>query len=139
MAKRTFKSKRKLTGGKCTYRAWKEWEVGDYIIGTYRGSKIDNYDKPNWLIEIEDASFSDSKLAKKLIGQTLGLNSAGQLNKAMEKVEESAMVQVMYNGTSEIENGKYAGKDAHLIEVVLVEVDSGDEEAEDEEDDSDDL
>lgn len=143
MPKRVFKSKKKLSGGRCTYRAWGEWEVGDYIIGTYKGSREDQYNKPNWLVAVEEAEFSDSKAAKKLIGQTIGLNSAGQLNKAMEKVEEGDMIQVMYNGTSEIEKGKYAGKDAHLIEVDLVEEDDGsgdEEEYEDEsEEDEDDL
>lgn len=142
MAKRTFKSKRKLSGGRCTYRAWKEWEVGDLIIGKFKGQKEDNYGNPNWLIEVEDAQFSDGKAAKKLVGQTIGLNSAGQLNKAMEKVEEGDMIQVVYNGTSEIEKGKYKGKDSHLMDVDLVEEEGAEEEEEteeEEEEEEDDL
>ena len=140
MAKRVFKSKKKLSGGRCTYRAWKEWETGDYIIGTYKGSKTDNYDKPNWLVLVEEASFvSAPKEAKKLVGQVIGLNSNGMLNKAMERVEEGDMIQVMYNGTSEIEKGKYAGKDAHLVEVDLVTEDDGSEDEEEEETEDDDL
>ena len=135
MAKRVFKSKKKLSGGRCTYRAWKDWEVGDYIIGQYKGSKTDNYDKPNWLVLVEEASFADKKEAKKLEGQVIGLNSNGMLNKAMERVEEGDMIQVMYNGTSEIEKGKYAGKDAHLVEVDLVTEDDGSDEEEEIEDD----
>lgn len=140
MAKRVFKSKKKLSGGRCTYRAWKEWDVGDYIIGKFKGSKTDNYDKPNWLVEVVDAAFVEHKLARKLIGQTIGLNSSGQLNKAMEKVEEGDLIQVMYNGTSEIEKGKYAGKDAHLIEVDLVQedVDEDDDEENEEVDEEED-
>lgn len=131
--KRVFKSKKKLSGGRCTYRPWKDWEVGDLIIGKYKGSKIDNYEKPNWLIEVLDAQFAKKKEASKLVGQTIGLNSAGQLDKAMEHVSEGDTVQVLYNGTSQIEKGKYKGKDAHLIEVDLVE-EEGEEsdEAEDE-------
>lgn len=135
-AKRVFKSKKKLSGGRCTYRAWGEWEVGDLIIGKFKGSKVDQFKKPNWLVEVEDAMFADAKAAKKLIGQVIGLNSAGQLDKAMEKVEEGDMIQVLYNGTSEIESGKYAGKDAHLIEVDLVEEEG--EEADDDDDSDDD-
>lgn len=149
--KRVFKSKKKLSGGRATYRAWKEWEMGDLIIGKYKGQREDNYDKPNWLVEVIDAQFSDTKAAKKLIGQTIGLNSNGQLNKAMEKgieteaiVEGETILQVLYNGTSEIEKGKYAGKDAHLVEVDVVEEDDGSEEEESEdgeesEDNDDDL
>lgn len=136
MAKRVFKSKKKLSGGaRCVYRAWKEWEVGDIIIGVYTGSRIDNYDKPNWMLEVLDAQFaSKPKTAKKLIGQTIGLNSTGQLNNAMEKVEEGQIIQVMYNGMAEMEKGKYAGKDAHQVEVDIVEEDDGSEEEETEED-----
>jgi hypothetical protein len=139
--KRVFKSKKKLSGARATYRPWKEWEIGDLIIGKYRGQKEDNYEKPNWLFEVLDAQFSDGRAAKKLIGQTIGLNSNGQLNKAMNSglekgsIEEGeTILQVMYNGTSEIEKGKYAGKDAHLVEVDIVEEDDGSEEDADSED-----
>ena len=141
-AKRVFRSKKKLSGSRCVYRAWKTWSVGDLIIGTYRGSKIDNYDKPNWIIDVIDAQFSKKKEGEKLVGQTIGLNSAGGLDKAMEKVEEGTVIQVMYNGTSTIEKGKYAGKDAHNIEVDLVEEDTADDSGGyvgDDSDDDDDL
>ncbi len=55
--KRTFKSKKKVSKVRAEYRAWKEWAVGDMIVGEYKGSQIDNYDKPNWLIKIETAFF----------------------------------------------------------------------------------
>ena len=149
-AKRVFKSKKKLSGGRCTYRAWGEWEVGDLIIGKFKGSKLDQYKKPNWLVEVEDAQFMKHKEAKKLVGQVIGLNSCGQLDKAMDGVEVGEMVQVMYNGMSQIEKGKYAGKDSHLVEVDVVEeeTENGDEEEEEQdeeeqdeesEDDEDDL
>lgn len=130
MAKRVFRTKKKLSGVRAMYRAWSEWEVGDYIIGTYKGSKTDNYDKPNWLIEVEEASFvSDAKLARKLQEDNLviGLNSNGMLDAAMENVSEGDMIQVMYNGKSEIEKGKYAGKEAHVVQVDLVEEDGAEE------------
>lgn len=121
MPKRTFVSKKKLSGTRCTYRAWKDWEEGDYLIGTFKGTKTDNYDKPNYLVQVEEAEFANKKESKKLIGQVIGLNSAGSLDKAMENVVEGDMVQVLYNGMGQIEKGKYAGKEAHAIEVDLVE------------------
>jgi len=136
-AKRVFKSKKKLSGSRCTYRAWKNWAVGDYLIGKYVGSKTDNYDKPNWMVEVVEASFSKKKESKELIGQIIGLNSAGQFDKAMEKVAEGELVQVMYNGMGEIEKGKYAGKDAHSIEVDLVTEDGDDDSDSDEYEDED--
>ena len=141
--KRTFKAKKKLSGGRAAYRPWKEWEVGDYIIGVFKGTKTDNYDKDNYLIEVEDVG-GPSKALKKLIGQTLGLNETGQLKKAMAKVEEGEIVQVMYNGMAEIEGGKYKGKEAHSIEVDLMSAEGEDEDEEtddldDEESEEDDL
>jgi hypothetical protein len=134
MSKRVFKSKKKLSGGPSVYRPWKDWEFGDLIIGTYKGSRTDKYGNPSWLIDVVDAQFISGKDAKKVIGKTIGLNSAGQLNKAMAKVEEGEMVQIMYNGSAQIEGGKYKGKDAHLIEVDLV-VEEGDDEEDNEDED----
>ena len=120
MPKRVFKSKKKLSGVRAVYRAWKEWETGDYVIGTYKGSKTDSYGKPNWLLQVEDASFIDHKTAKKIVGQIIGLNSNGMLDKAMDGVEIGEIVQVTYNGTSEITEGKYKGKESHLVEVDIM-------------------
>lgn len=100
--------------------------------------KEDNYEKPNWLIEVEEAVFADEDEAEKLIGKQIGLNSNGQLDKAMEKVEEGQYVQVTYNGKSEIEKGKYAGKEAHLVGVDLVEVEGEEEEEEEVEEEEED-
>lgn len=136
--KRVFKTKKKLSGGRSVFRKWNEWEEGDYIIGKYVGMKEDNYEKPNWLIEVEEAVFADEDEAEKLIGKQIGLNSNGQLDKAMEKVEEGQYVQVTYNGKSEIEKGKYAGKEAHLVGVDLVEVEGEEEEEEEVEEEEED-
>lgn len=127
MAKRVYKTTKKLSGGKSSYRGWGDWEIGDMIIGKYIGSDVDQYDKPNFKFLVEEAVFSKTSEAKKLKGQNLTLNSAGQLNKAMKDVEEGQLVQIVYNGTSEIEKGKYKGKDAHQVEVDLVEEDTGEE------------
>lgn len=143
--KRTFKSKKKLSSTRAMYRPWKEWDTGDIIVGTYKGSQTDNYDKPNWLVEVVEAFLTDKKLEKKLKGQIVGLNSNGKLDKAMEECEPGDMVQIEYKGMSTIEKGKYKGKDAHDVEVDLVEEDDGEEsdvdfdEEEDTNDDEEDL
>lgn len=140
MAKRVFKSKKKLSSTRANYRKWSEWDTGDILIGTYKGSQTDSYDKPNWLIEVEDAQFGDKKAAKKLNPNAdgekniIGLNSSGKLDAAMDKVEIGDMVQIEYKGMSTIEKGKYKGKDAHDIEVDLVEEEGDEDEDEDETD-----
>lgn len=135
---RVFKSKKKLSKTRCVYRAWGEWEAGDIIVGTYKGQQTDQYDKPNWLVEIEEAFFTNKKDQKKFKGQVIGLNSAGKLDGAMENVSEGDMIQVEYKGMSTIEKGKYKGKDAHDIEVDLVEEDDGSEEEENDDENEDD-
>lgn len=137
--KRVFKSTRKVSSVRALYRKWAEWDTGDVLIGTYKGSQTDSYDKPNWLVEIIDAQFGDKKAAKKFPeGEIIGLNSSGKLDKAMESVEVGEMIQVTYNGTSTIEKGKYKGKEAHDIEVDVVEEDDGDDTSDGEPDEDED-
>lgn len=123
--KRVFKTKKKVSGSRGTFRKWSEWTEGDVVVGKFVSQGEDQYENPSWTIEVIEATFSDRKLAKSLAGKNLILNSAGQLNKAMEKVEEGQLVQITYNGTSEIEKGKFKGKDAHLMDVEIVEEDDG--------------
>lgn len=132
-AKRVFKKKKKLSGGPKNFRKWADWDEGDYVIGKYVGTHTDQYDKECMKLEVADAEFRKKAEAKKLIGKVMVLNAAGQLNKAMEEMEEGQMIQVTYQGTSTIEKGKYKGKDAHVIEVDTVEEDDGSEESEEEE------
>ncbi len=138
MAKRVFKSKKKLSSVRALYRKWNEWEVGDVLVGKYKGSQMDSYDKPNWLIEVEDAFFTNKKEQKRLIGQIVGLNSSGGVDRSMEKCSEGDMVQFTYNGMERMDGGPYKGKDKHLIEVDLVTEDDGSEPEENEEEDNSD-
>lgn len=136
MAKRTFVSKKKLSGVQAEYRKWGEWEVGDSIIGKFVGSKIDGYKKPNWLIEVEEANFTGKKGKKevaRITGKVIGLNSTGKLDRAMKEVEIGDIVQVEYKGMASISKGQYKGKDAHDMDVDIVEAEG--EESEEEESD----
>ncbi len=143
--KRKFVTKKKLSGVKTEYRAWKEWDEGDVIIcklvGTSQNRK--NKSKKDWIVEVEDAFFADKKEQKRVIGKTLTLNTAGQLDKGMEQVSEGELVQITYNGSKEMEGGDYEGQMAHSMSVDVVEEDSGEEEYDEEdeeiEDDEEDL
>ena len=127
--KRSF---RKLNGGK-SYRAWKNWDVGDTIVGKYVGDSVDNYDKPNWHIQIEECDFSEES-ANIEAGKTIGLNSAGGLDKAMDNVEIGQFVEITYQGTSVLEKGKFAGKEAHNIEVSVCDDEMGEPDGDESED-----
>lgn len=150
MAKRTFVTKKKLSGVRTEYRAWKEWDEGDVLIGKLVGTSQNrkNKSKKDWLLTVEECHFSDKKEEKRLRGKTVTLNTAGQLDKGMDQVEEGKFVSITYNGQKKMEGGEYAGQNAHTMEVELVEEDDGDtgevndpeeEEEESTDDDEDDL
>ena len=144
--KRVFKTKKVLSGVRTEYRAWKEWDEGDTLVAKLLGSSPNkkNKSKKDWLVEVVEPFFADKAEMKRLKpGVRLTLNSAGQLDKGMEQLEDGAMFQVVYNGSQEMEGGAYAGQSAHTMEVTEVEEDDGsedtdDEEEEEEEEESDD-
>lgn len=133
MAKRVFKTKKKLSGGNNIYRAWDKWEEGDVMIAKYVGvGPSDKYGKDTFQFEVEEATFSDRKAAKELTGKVVTLNFTGGFAKTMKSVEEGDMLQITYNGQNEIMKGEWAGEMAHAIDVDLIE-----EEGEDSDDDED--
>ncbi len=135
--KRVFKTKKVLSGVKSEYRAWKVWDEGDVFVGKLVGSSPNrkNKSKKDWIFEVIEAFFADKKEQKRvLVGKRITLNSAGQLDKGLEQIEEGAIVQITYNGSVEMEGGEYAGQNAHTMEVVEVEEDDGSEDADDEQD-----
>lgn len=151
MAKRIFKSKKKLSSVKAVYRKWSDWETGDILIGTFKGTQVDGYEKDNYLVEVEDAQFADKKAVKKLmtVGDDdekviIGLNHTGKLANAMKSAEVGDIIQVEYKGMEKMTKGKFKGKDVHDMDVDVVEEDDGDEdedediEDDEESDDSDD-
>lgn len=139
MMKRTFKSKKKLSGVKSEYRAWNDWEEGDVLVGKLVGTSQNrkNPAKKDWIVEVLETSFSDTKEMKRLKGKVLTLNCAGQLDKGLEQLDNGDVFQVTYNGKKEMKGGAYAGKEAHTMEVEQVE-EEGDEDEDFEDEDTED-
>lgn len=140
--KRIYKKKKRVSGFAAVYRKWNEWDVGDILIGKYVGKREDNYEKDNYLVEVQDAQFSDKKAAKKLMPKedgepvVIGLNYTGKLASAMKNVEEGDEIQLEYQGTTALPKGhKFYGKDVHDMDVDILE--SEDEDEEQDEDESD--
>lgn len=136
-AKRVFKTKKVLSGVQTQYRAWKDWDEGDVIICTLRGTSQNrkNKSKVDWIVEIEEAFFADKAAQKKFKpGTTLTLNCAGQLDKGMEQIEVGETVQITYNGAKEMKGGEYEGQMAHTMEVIQMAEDDGSDDSEDYED-----
>ncbi len=138
--KRVFTTTKRVNGSASVYRKWAEWDIGDILIGKYVGSKVDRYKKMNWHLEVYEAQFvNDEDLAEEIKGKIIGLNSAGKLNKAMEQVEEGEIVQITFNGSMEMKGGDFAGKDAYLMDVDIVQEEGDAPEEEEEVEDDDDL
>lgn len=127
--KRKFVIKKKLTTGKSEFRQWDHYDEGDVLIGKLIGTSPNNKNpsKKDWIVEVLDAQFKDAAAAAKVQGKNILLNSAGMLDKAMEKVEEGQIVQVTYNGKHVIEKGKWKGSNSHTMDVLLVDEESGED------------
>jgi hypothetical protein len=93
--------------GPAFFRGWKQYEEGDYVIGEYLSKYETNFRgavSNNYRLKVLECNFSaetkDGELysPEDLEGQTLILNSVGQLNKFMDKVEVGMLVEVEYAG-----------------------------------------
>lgn len=113
----------KKISGASGYRKWKEWATGDYFKGKLNSVSIDMYKKNNYTFSVIDTKFKDGKNPQP--GSYVTLNSNGMLDKAMLNVNEGDVVVIVYKGTSRIEKGPMAGKDAHSLDIFLDEEGGG--------------
>lgn len=125
VVKRKFKVRKQINGAQ-NYRVWEKYAEGDYVIGKVVGNHICQYKKNNPKVEVYDAFFADGSHTN-ILDKVFVLNSCGSLDKAMESVEEGAVIKVEYNGKGKLEKGPYAGKEAHQVTVSIVEEDTEDE------------
>ncbi len=142
MAKRVFKSTKRVSGGNQIYRAWDKWKEEDILVGTYKGTgPSDKYGKDTYQFEVLETFFADKKAGKELVDKVLTLNFTGGFAKSMKSVEEGDTVQLTYKGQNEILKGEWAGEMAHAIEVEVGDMDdgSGGDEEEEQEEEIDDL
>jgi len=119
---RVFKTKKKLNGSK-VYKAWKEWQAGDYVIGKYSGTSKDKYRKNSWHLDIIETSFADGSTFDE--GKTMGINSTGMVDKVMEGVDLGEIIRMDYEGTEVLTSGDFEGSDAHVTTVSILEEDDG--------------
>lgn len=122
--------------GGSSYRAWKQWASGDFLVGSYVSQKADNYGNPSYKVEVIEAKFADGTAPK--AGAFFSFNSSGSLNKVMEEVNEGDAIKVIYKGTEVVSKGKFKGKPYHAMEVLVSRKD-GSEVKTIAEDDSDEL
>lgn len=104
------------------FRKWTDWKEGDYVVGKFIGTHVDNYEKENYKVQVLDAQFEDAELATELVGKNLVLNACGSLdyNWSEADVQVGDVVMVTYTGKALMEKGKYAGKEAHTMTLSIM-------------------
>jgi hypothetical protein len=80
------------------------------------------------LFKVVETQFKD-KNANFEEGKTVVLNRCGMLAKALEGVEFGQIIQLEYNGIGTIEKGKFKGKEAHSMEIQLVELEESSDDS----------
>lgn len=103
--------------GQSSYRPWKNWSVGDFLVGKYVAETQDTFGNPNYKVEVIEAKFEDGKEPKP--GTVFTFNSSGSLKKAMPTIDFGQVVKVIYKGEGVVEKGKFKGKTFHNMEVLV--------------------
>jgi len=103
--------------GQSSYRPWKNWSSGDFLVGKYVSEATDTFGNPNYKVEVIEAKFEDGKEPK--TGSVFSFNSSGTLKKAMEEIAVGDIVKVIYKGEDTVTKGKYKGKRFHSMEVLV--------------------
>ncbi len=106
----------KTVMGQTAYKAWKEWEAGEYLVGKYVSEGQDKFGNSNYKVEVIDSNFEQKKPA---VGSFFTLNSSGSMKKAFEDIEEGQVVKVIYKGEDVISKGKFKGKPFHNMEILV--------------------
>lgn len=106
--------------GSRSYRSWKKWSEGDYLIGKFKKQYEDQFGNPGYEVAVIETDFAEEgdNLNE---GDILGLNSCGGLNYKMEEVPENAVIKVEYMGTDVMEKGPMKGKEFHKVELSVDE------------------
>lgn len=103
--------------GQSSYKAWKNWSEGDFLVGKYISQSEDNFGNPNYKVEVIEAQFDDGTTPKP--ASVFTFNSSGTLKKAMEEVNTGDIVKVIYKGEDVVSKGKFKGKKFHSMEVLV--------------------
>jgi hypothetical protein len=103
--------------GQSSYRAWKNWAAGDFLVGKYVSESVDQFGNPNYKVEVIEASFGDKNNPK--VGSLFTFNSSGALKKSFSEISEGDIVKVIYKGVEPAPGGKFKGKPTHMMTVMV--------------------
>jgi len=111
-----MKFKFKKVRGERVYKAWKSWEIGDFIVGTYKELGEDKFGNPNYILEVIESSLEEA-----VEGKDFCLNSNGSLNYKMEGVEVGVVLRIEYEGETLLEKGSFVGKTCHTVSLEVAD------------------
>lgn len=134
-----FRTKQKLSMD-LIYRGYKDWQIGDVVIGRVMGTQKDTHGKFGIVIEVMEVSFKGQK-PEKFTGKNLYLNNNGVMAKVLKNADlwdeendkpsdalKGEILQVEYRGTEKLSSKhKYAGKEVHVIHMELLNENSEDD------------
>jgi len=135
MGKRLFKPTVKSNGGPCLFRGWAEYQPGDRAVVEYQSTYMTMYrgkENPNHKVKVIECNFTVEDKEKGTVdptGQVLVLNSAGSLNKLVEKIKPGFLIEFEYDG-------KKPGKDDATYHTFSV-LEAGEAEGSESDDDID--
>jgi hypothetical protein len=132
--RRKYVSKKKMSGN-VNYRGWKDWDIGDIVVGKLTRFVTDKFGKQCPVLEVEDCFFKDKK-AVVAAGDCLQLNYSKILGEGILPEHIGEIFQVELTGFHTIKNGPYKGKETPLFEIDIMGLE-GEEESESEETDLD--
>lgn len=134
--RREFKVKKELSM-QSQFRAYDDYEIGDVVVGKVVGTTLDKYKKHNIVIKVLSCQFKTEK-ASKYEGKNLTMNYTGGIGKVLKDasmVDENGKLKDDYMGTilqfeyqgkvALNEKHTYAGKEAHVVKLDIVEEDDG--------------
>lgn len=124
----TNQFKFKTAKGSKTYLSWKNWEIGEYILGKFVNESTDKYKKPSYEIEIIETNLDRKAVKGGTVekheykeGEMFALNHNGSLGWRMGDVEIGDIIRVEYTGLEAIEKKghDYEGSDFHSVDVQI--------------------
>lgn len=103
-------------------RQWKDWKVGEYVIGQFDNvDHQDKYGKVMYGVKVIESNFDVAP------GSLIYLNGGGNLKNDMEQLSLGDTFKVTYGGKVKITKGQWAGSMSHAIKVEIAENGSDEE------------
>jgi hypothetical protein len=114
------------TGGG-SYKGWKTWRIGEWVIGEVTGHHTDKFRNVSPVVKVLDSNFA-------AVGTSLNINSCGGLKDLLSRrpAEIGDVMRFEYKGMTTVTKGQWKGTECHNVDVMF-------NEAEEVEDDGSDL